>query len=559
MVSRLLVALVVGALGLTVVSAPTVASADGVRSAVSASEAGCPRTAIDAATPGKLVKVRCAGGLAAGTARHQGGKKHFLVRVKDRSNSAVGVKRLRGIALSAACAQLPGPLTGAAACGDRTALGDDACAPFPPDEVPVDPHNPNPPYGDPQKASSLTAMRSGVLSEAVSDKYSKNAVLCAEHPDDMTPEECAVAYWDPGAWPGSQVDCNFLYLRVNNDYWTGLTPMVLNQYGEYLGVTADGKDGPNQHAGPHASIALYNSSQAWLQPQGQFSVNFDLVGGALNAADVEGKLEAALGNDVSGSSLISPVLFHDQLQVDCTPAWQGRGSTWNQIALSSVSVSAGSSFTCGAMAPGAGTAYITAKLGQPTGSSAPAAVYIIVDSDKTNTLRKDPSRPFTADNVIWPNGLPEVQRHQAVPFSIDAAETCLNDQTQDPESCLHLWVVKPKGVGGCNIWFVLELRSPQLLQVMNKYGLATTTALMRRQLAGYGFSGQKLRKTLAKVRAGDSNFTPHISLAKRQVHGSEVPPPWGTAPVGTRDVCTDAQLLSQGKDGLSPFVPDPPQ
>ena len=49
------------------------------------------------------------------------------------------------------------------------------------------------------------------------------------------------------------------YLRVRAEYWSngsnlGLTPLVLAQYGGYLGVIADGQDPANQAAGPHTTI-----------------------------------------------------------------------------------------------------------------------------------------------------------------------------------------------------------------------------------------------------------------------------------------------------------------
>ena len=92
-------------------------------------------------------------------------------------------------------------------------------------------------------------MREAVIAAAQTDQYSKTAHLCAE--GSQTPAVCDVDYWNFGGTPGKSEDCNFLYLRVDNDYWTGLTPMVLNQYTNYLGVTADGKDPANQEAGPH--------------------------------------------------------------------------------------------------------------------------------------------------------------------------------------------------------------------------------------------------------------------------------------------------------------------
>ena len=557
-----LLAVVLAAVGAVAVSGTGAATATVDSEPVSSAKSPCPRGAIDRATPGRLLTVRCADGLAAGKTRHKGARKAFLVKL----GGADDVRRLTGTALSATCVSpgLSGSLADVAPCNGLREVPD--CEPFPAGDVPPDPNNPNPPYGDPRKASSLTSMRNAVLGEAERDTYSKNAVLCAEHPDDETPEDCDVAYWNPGGLPGARQECNFFYLRVGNEYWTGLTPMILNQYGEYLGVSADGTDTQNQHAGPHTSIATYNSSQAWLQAAGKYAATFGLVDGTLSASDVQRQLEKVLGNDVVGNDqLISPVLFHDRLDVDCTPAWQGGGRTWQQVKLSAVPVAAGTSFTCTATAPGAGTAYVTAKLGPPASDSVPGAVNIIVDSDKSNTLRKVPNGPFDADNTLWPNGLAEVVNEQAVPFSVDVQDTCLNDKTGTAESCLHLWanpVFQKDRSGtptpnGCQLWFVMEIRSPQLLAIMDKYGLGRSTTLMRRQLSGWGLSGKELRNAITQFRDEPQKFTPLISLAKRKYLGSEVPAPWGYAPAGTRDVCTDASLLGQGKDAITPFVPTP--
>ena len=569
MSSRLLAPLLAILLALTaavavgpVSPATATGTGTGTSEGVTSAKVRCPRGSIDKATPGRMVSVRCAQGLAAGTTRHRGARKPFLVEIQP----AKTVRQLKGTALSAACARpdLPGPIGKVAPCKGLQDVPD--CEPFPAGDIPPDPNNPDPPYGDPSKASSLRSMRTAVLAEAEKDKYSKNAVLCAEHPDDETPDDCDVAYWNPGGLPGTQQDCNFFYMRVGNEYWTGITPMILNQYGEYLGVTADGKDPGNQHAGPHTTVTQYNSSQAWLQDSGKYAATFGLAGGKLSAADVQRQLEKALGNDVVGNDqLISPVLFHDRLDVDCTPAWQGGGRSWQQVQLSAVPVATGTSFTCSATAPGAGTAYVTAKLGPPTADSVPGAVNIIVDSQKSNTLRKVPNGPFDADNVLWPNGLAEVVNSQAVPFSIDDQDTCLNDKSGASESCLHLWANPvyqtdrsgTKTPNGCQLWFVLEIRSPQLLAIMGKYGIGQSAALMRRQLAGWGFSGKELKRAVAQFRDAPQSFTPHISLAKQKYTGAQVPPPWGHAPAGTRDVCTDAALLGQGKDAISPFVPTP--
>ena len=191
-----------------------------------------------------------------------------------------------------------------------------------------------------------------------------------------------------------------------------------------------------------------------------------------------------------------------------------------------------------------------AAAGSGTGSTAPAAVNIRVPSNQSNTLRTNPSGPFTADNVVWPTGSKEVTSGTSIPFTIPTGSVCPSDIGSGTQSCLHLWVnfpssqaltVGPQQLPGeqaattgvsststlaCTIWFTLELQSPQLLSTMSGYGLPT------------------------------NGYTPHISLAKKKWQRSEVGAPSGTA-VGKPDPCNDARLLASGQPGVDPFNPNP--
>lgn len=447
------------------------------------------------------------------------------------------------------------------------------CAPFPAGNIPPNPTPPypTPPYGDPQQPSSLAALRSAVVQAAQDPAYSKNAVMCAEGADQ--PQVCNVDYWNIGGTPGREQDCNFFYLRVGNEYWSngsnlGLTPLVLAQYGGYLGVIADGQDPANQNAGPHTTIAEYSGSWVYIGDRGAPAATFTPVNGKLDPANVAQALGEAVKLPITSSNrdAISPIIAGDRMTVDCSSAWLDTGSSWQPTNLAQLNPAAGTSFLCTGTGDGVGTAYIEAKLladgsgGAPT----PAAVSVRVVSDQSNTLRNDLNVGFTADNVVWPTGAQEVVNGTSIPFSISTGATCSSDGAPGNQQCLHLWVNFPNnpsltvgppelpalldepdaaaaeagsdaagdalGSGAntlaCTIWFTLELDSPDLLATMSRYGLPT------------------------------DGYTPHISLAKKKWQKSEIGAPTGTA-AGKPDPCNDARLLANGQPGVDPYNPNP--
>lgn len=434
-----------------------------------------------------------------------------------------------------------------------------ACAPFPAGNIPPSPTPPyNPPYGDPQQPASLAALQAAVVQAAQDPAYSKSAVMCAEGMSQ--PEVCDVDYWNTGGLPGTEEYCNFYYLRVGDEYWSnganlGLTPMVLAQYGGYLGVIADGQDAQNQAAGPHTTIAEYNGAWVNVGQRGSQAAAFTTVNGKLDPADAAAQLTQAVRQPVTGGTgTISPIIAADRMTVDCSTVWRDTGSSWQQTTLDQIAVTPGTGFVCRGTGDGVGTAYIEAKLlpGADSGApTAPAAVSIRVPSNQSNTLRADPAGPFTADNVVWPTGSKEVTSGTSIQFTIPTGDVCPSDTGGPAESCLHLWVnfpsnealtVGPQQLPGepaaandglqsssalaCTIWFTLELQSPELLSTMTGYGLST------------------------------QGYTPHISLAKKKWQRSDIGPPSGTA-AGKPDPCNDARLLASGQPGTDPFNPNP--
>lgn len=493
------------------------------------------------------------------------------MRLSDRSGrSSLSVLAVGSALVLAACSGTQGGSQDSSAASSPAAVpsakanaANQACAPFPATDIPPDPTPPySPPYGDPQQPASLTALQSAVATAAQQPEYSKTATMCAEGMTQV--QACDVDYWNVGGLPGKEEDCNFFYMRVVDEYWKGLTPLVLSQYTGYLGVTADGKDPANQNAGPHTTIAEYNGSWVSVGPRGSAAAQFTPKSGVLDAADLATALTGTLGKAVTSSSLgpdlISPVIAGDQLAADCSTVWLSAGGQWQQTTVAAIPVKVGTVFACAATGPaGTGTAYVEATLQAPTGSTVPAAVSVKVPSDKSNTLRKDPNGSFDAANVVWPTGTSQVSQGTAVPFTIPTGDGCAASTGPGNGPCLHLWVNFPSKPGesnapalvsstddaqapavgseaalaapasaalACTIWFTLELKSPDLLSTMTGYGLST------------------------------DGYTPHISLAKRKWQASEVGPPSGTA-AGKPDPCTDAKNLAAGTSGVTPFNPNP--
>ena len=187
----------------------------------------------------------------------------------------------------------------AAVPGAKANTASQACAPFPAADIPPDP---TPPYnpGDPTQPASLAALQDAVATAAQQPQYSKTATMCAEGMDQAP--VCDVDYWNVGGLPGKEEDCNFFYMRVVDEYWKGLTPLVLSEYTGYLGVTADGKDPPTRtpvRTPPSPSTTARGSR--WQR--GSAAAQFTTASGALDAANVAGALTAALAEPVTSSSL----------------------------------------------------------------------------------------------------------------------------------------------------------------------------------------------------------------------------------------------------------------
>ena len=409
------------------------------------------------------------------------------MRSKALRNTAVVLLASGGLLIASGCSSSTSSSDSSA---KPNAVANNNCASYPP-PIPQTPTDPTHPYGPPEQASSLANTQTQVIAAAQAPEYSKEAYLCAQGAQAESLATCSQDYWNFYGSPNGkpQDECNFFYLRTANDYWSGLTPLLLNQYSDYLKIHADGDNAPNLAAGPHATLETYDGTvvgvPAWRTP----GANFTLTDGKLNGANVAAAILPLLqgtqgATDPKSGSVapIMPALASDQMTLNCTDQVyvQQPDYSWKQTPIDQVPVAAKTNLACTANTKDQGTAFVTAFLGTPTATSVPAQISISMAATQANALRRDPSRPFTTDNVIWPVELPEVQNQTPMPFTIQQGNVC-KDKDGKATSCLHLWVTKASQKGGtfqqCQLWFTMEIDSPAARDTLTKYGAKFDSAM----------------------------------------------------------------------------------
>lgn len=330
-------------------------------------------------------------------------------------------------------------------------------------------------------------MQNAVAAAVQDPQYSKQAFLCATGSDQASMQECEKAYWNFSSNPATPPQaCNYFYLRVANEYWSGLTPMVLNQLGDYLGVKADGQNQANLNAGPHNTLATYDGNPVYLPTEGAQSATLTVTGGKLDGSNVESQVAALIkaGKGDSGSKYSTPVLpllGADQMTPNCTDGVYSNPNSrwpWTKSNIADVTATKGTIFWCTINTTSQGTAYAQVTLGAPQAGSIPAQVSINVPTDQESALRKDPNGPYTLDNIIWPVQLPEVQARTPIDFTTPTGNACF-DRSNKPASCVHLWVNQPRKQGdtytACKLYVVLEVQSPAANGILTKYGAQPLT------------------------------------------------------------------------------------
>lgn len=355
------------------------------------------------------------------------------------------------------------------------------CNWFPSGSLPPNPSPAPTPYGPPSDPTSLQKLR-----DAVSAKFltlPKKGQYCASGQTNqqgpIDPALCNKLYTgfqytnDPKSL---QQMCNFWYARADNSMWTELTPMVLNQYGDYLGIQSDGRNIPNLAAGPHITITSIDGTPANFgsasAPFGQVTIN----NGKLDAASLT-SLVNSVGTSTAGTfsssynSSLMPIIAGSTLRSDCSEIITSTSST--PVALSTITPAAKTSFWCPMVgdSPQTGVAYAQVQVTAVTPAAASVMITVPEAGTTSSLLRKPGSPSYDASNLVMPIGTDEVSKFQTLDLVPSATCTNGNPKVVGPNQCLHVWLTKVKQGQSCTIWFVYEVDKTAIANTMSKYQL----------------------------------------------------------------------------------------
>lgn len=355
------------------------------------------------------------------------------------------------------------------------------CNWFPSGDVPANPSPAPTPFGAPSDPASLQKLR-----DAVSAKYAtlpKKGQYCASGQTNqqgpIDPALCNKLYTgfqytnDPTKL---QQMCNFWYVRADNSMWTDLTPMVLNEYGDYLGIKSDGRNIPNLSAGPHITVDSIDGTPANF---GSASAPFGTVaitGGKLDAGSLTA-LVNSVGKSSAGtfassySTSLMPIIAGSTLKGDCSMILTANATT--PVSLSTIAPAAKTSFWCPMVGddPHTGVAYAQVQLTAVTSTSASVMITVPEAGTTSSLLRKPGSASYAASNLVMPIGTDEVAQFKTLDLVPNAK--CVNGDPSKvgPNQCLHVWLTKVKSGQSCTIWFVYEVDKTDIANTMSKYQL----------------------------------------------------------------------------------------
>ncbi len=417
------------------------------------------------------------------------------------------------IAVASGCAAT----TNSAKPSDQAASGSSECVPFPKSQLAPNPKPGTPPaFGDPTTKDALVKMQQAIIDKAKT--LSPTGTYCAEGQTDPGVAKCNKGYWGftYSTEPGAQNNCNFFYSRVDNSYWTQVTPIVLSQYYDYLNLITDGVDIQNQSVGPHTTITqpdkvalMFGKSASRNGPAVPYA-SLPLTGGKLDVNSVNA-LVAKTTTDTSGTTPVdkntkkpvgpNPMFAGAGAAADCFNVWiappDGKTVPTTTTPVEDVPVKAGTSFYCAiSTAAGQGTAYAEVNMLTPTATSVPVTVVTQQPGGEANLLRKPGgSTSFSPDNVLWPVNIPEVTQAQTAALPVPASCVNAGSNGSSPTDCVHLWLtgIAPDNAGqggvpftSCRVFVVLETDKTQVAGTASKYQVPT------------------------------DGFTAHISLAKNK-------------------------------------------
>ncbi len=310
-------------------------------------------------------------------------------------------------------------------------------------------------------------------------------------------------------------DCNYVYVSASRKYWKTLSPILVNAYGDSLGLQTD-----ENSNGPHITVdetccgaVVFGSSSDPLK----LPLNSK---GKLDATGLRETLKSLLdssseSNFVASDEGLGEPIVGAPFKVRCRQAWVGS----QRRRLKRVAVEKGSFFTCNAHAhPGGrleGNIYPTVNLlGDPNSDGTVDAYVDVWEAYQEDLPRRDPSGGYGIDNVILPVQMPEASSQPKVSWDLPPVGSDCSTAT----ICPQLWVVDnlefdyDKGTyetdpkQPCVIWGVLEVQSDAISGTggfMDKYGLPTDGFNAHVSLAqSYGDAAQC---ALAEQIAGGSS------------------------------------------------------
>ena len=356
----------------------------------------------------------------------------------------------------------------------------DFCSWFPQGDLPTNPNPAPTPYGPPSDPASLQKLRDDVTAKFATlphkGQYCSSGQANQQGPID--PALCNKLYTgfqytnDPQKL---QQMCNFWYMRADNSMWTQLTPLVLNEYGDYLGIHSDGRNIPNLAAGPHITINSIEGTPATFgtatAPFGNVAVN----GGKFDAASLTA-LVNTVGKSSAGTFAGSwatsqmPLIAGSTLKSDCSMVITQGSST--PVPLSTLTASTKSNFWCAMVGddPHTGIAYAQVQVVALTDTQAGVTITVPEAGTTSNLMRKSgPS--YDAANLVMPIGTDEVTQFKTT--ELIPSDKCVNGDPSKtgPNQCLHLWLTKVKKGTSCTIWFVYEVDKTEIANTMTKYQL----------------------------------------------------------------------------------------
>ena len=333
-----------------------------------------------------------------------------------------------------------------------------------------------PPFSDVQ-AEIIDAAQELPTSGRLDVNGTETTAVCSQIYDRFNESNPLAPYETP--------DCNYTYVSASRKYWKQLSPILVDAYGDSLGLEAD--DNSN---GPHITVdtpccgaVVFGSEKEPLK----LALNSR---GKLDATGLRRTIRALFGSEsesnfVASDDTLTEPIVGAPFDVHCHRAWVGT----QRKPLPKVAVESGSYFTCNAQALGSGrrqgNIYPTVNLLGGADDDGTVDAYIDVwEAYESELPRRDPNGSYALNNVILPVETPEATSRPKVSWDLPAP----GSDCATAAICPQLWVVdnldfdyssgsyETDSKQPCTIWGVLEVESDAISGpggFMDKYGLDT--------------------------------------------------------------------------------------